>query len=193
MMEAQAGSSNPSIVPTKSEDASGRGEAADVEHGDSRRVPPGQFQQGNENGYYRLAEAMAKVPERLILRSFGTLNAQSLLFYQAELIWLEDEYRKLEKNNCDLEKKEISKTPQTCTRSEQAPPSEPASTSHPAKKKAQSSRNWWALAEAPYRSDKEKMQWELFLRIRQVMEKYSARYDLTAPTFSKTSLAKGRH
>lgn len=47
-------------------------------------------------GYPKLAGKMGLVPESAIFRRFSALNAQSLLYYQAELIGLEVELRMLE-------------------------------------------------------------------------------------------------
>jgi hypothetical protein len=99
------------------------------------------------DGYPRLAQEMAKIPERMILRRFGTLNAQNLLYYQAELTELESEWRQLEKENCDHE----------------------VSTRRPMR----SSTNWWTLAEWDGRTEGEQRQWRLFQKIRSVAEKYS--------------------
>lgn len=44
-------------------------------------------------GYSKLASLMGSNPEVAILRRFGSLNAQNLLYLQAELIALEDDLR----------------------------------------------------------------------------------------------------
>ena len=42
-----------------------------------------------EVGYPKLAAMMESLPEAAIFRRFGALNAQNLLYYQAELTYLE--------------------------------------------------------------------------------------------------------
>ena len=44
-------------------------------------------------GYAKLASLMGPHPEVAILRRFGALNAQNLLYLQAELVALEDDLR----------------------------------------------------------------------------------------------------
>jgi len=184
-METRRSSSRvfPDLV--KPEDTSPRGVVADLgslekitispksQPGDHQGAP-GQFQSDNGNGYYSLAHEMAKIPERMILRRFGTLNAQNLLYYQAELTQLEAQYRKMEKDNCGLEDKtrEQGKNPESGTNMVPTSETEPTSEIEPVRR-LKCSRNWWALAEWPDRSVEEKKQWELFQRIRVVMEKYS--------------------
>jgi hypothetical protein len=46
------------------------------------------------NGYSKLASLMGAHPELAIFRRFGTLNAQNLLYLQAELIYFENKMRK---------------------------------------------------------------------------------------------------
>lgn len=48
------------------------------------------------DGYPKLAQRMDATPETAILRRFGALNIQSLLYFQAELIHLEMNLRELE-------------------------------------------------------------------------------------------------
>jgi len=109
--------------------------------------PPGSISSNMTDGYPRLAQEMGKIPERMILRRFGALNAQSLLYYQAELTQLEAEYRELERRNCAYE----------------------LSTG----RLMRSSTNWWTLAQWPGRTEEEKEQWDLFKEIRELLEKYS--------------------
>ncbi len=45
-------------------------------------------------GYPKLAAKIEILPEAAIYRKFGALNAQNLLYYQAELTYLEEELRK---------------------------------------------------------------------------------------------------
>jgi hypothetical protein len=47
-------------------------------------------------GYPKLAGQMGLLPETGIFRRFGTLNAQNLLYLQAEIIHLENKLRKVE-------------------------------------------------------------------------------------------------
>ncbi|KAF8863111.1 hypothetical protein BDZ45DRAFT_798711 [Acephala macrosclerotiorum] len=47
-------------------------------------------------GYPSLAEKMGATPQHAILRSFSALGMQNLLYYQAELVYLENRLRKAE-------------------------------------------------------------------------------------------------
>lgn len=47
-------------------------------------------------GYPSLAEKMGATPQHAILRSFSALGMQNLLYYQAELVYLENRLRKVE-------------------------------------------------------------------------------------------------
>ena len=51
-------------------------------------------------GYAKLASLMGAYPDVGILRRFGALNAQNLLYMQAELVALEDEFRNISDNDC---------------------------------------------------------------------------------------------
>jgi len=45
-------------------------------------------------GYPKLAGQIELCPETAIFRRFGALNAENLLYFQAELVWLETELTK---------------------------------------------------------------------------------------------------
>lgn len=47
-------------------------------------------------GYPRLGSRMGLVPEMAIFRRFGALNAQMLLYMQADIIHIEEQLRKIE-------------------------------------------------------------------------------------------------
>jgi len=51
------------------------------------------------NGYPKLAHHMGASPEIAIFRRFGALNAQNLLYLQAELVHLEKTLREFEKRD----------------------------------------------------------------------------------------------
>ncbi|EON64338.1 hypothetical protein W97_03569 [Coniosporium apollinis CBS 100218] len=59
-------------------------------------VPPGWSMARTVIGYPRLGTYMGLIPEVAILRRFGDLNAQNLLYLQAEIVHLERELRELE-------------------------------------------------------------------------------------------------
>lgn len=50
-------------------------------------------------GYAKLASLMGAYPEVAILRRFGALGIQNLLYLQAELVKLEDEFRQCARDN----------------------------------------------------------------------------------------------
>lgn len=50
-------------------------------------------------GYPTLAQEMGLFPEFAIFRRFATLNVQNLLYRQAEIVMLEEQYRALEHTN----------------------------------------------------------------------------------------------
>lgn len=50
-------------------------------------------------GYAKLAALMGAHPDVLFLRRFGALNAQNLLYLQAELVQLEHEFRECSSEN----------------------------------------------------------------------------------------------
>lgn len=62
-------------------------------------------------GYSKLATLMASYPDTAIIRRFAALNMQKILYLQAELTYLEDELREIEKsdkNSSDPNKKDAS-------------------------------------------------------------------------------------
>lgn len=54
-------------------------------------------------GYPKLAERMSTIPEAAIFRGFGSLNAQNLLFLQAELVELEHQIREVQQQDSKAE------------------------------------------------------------------------------------------
>ena len=50
-------------------------------------------------GYAKIASLMGKHPEVAMVRQFGALNVQNILYLQAELVALEHDFRKLEAAN----------------------------------------------------------------------------------------------
>lgn len=50
-------------------------------------------------GYTKIAALMGNYPESLMIRQFNELNVQNILYLQAELVGLEQDYRELEKEN----------------------------------------------------------------------------------------------
>lgn len=53
-------------------------------------------------GYPRLAAKIEVLPETAIFRRFGALNAQNLLYYQAELTYLEQKLKKQQEKDRNL-------------------------------------------------------------------------------------------
>jgi hypothetical protein len=51
------------------------------------------------DGYAKIADFMGRHAELGIFRGFDTLNMQSLLYQQAEITWLEQEFKSLAKSN----------------------------------------------------------------------------------------------
>lgn len=94
-------------------------------------------------GYPRLAEKMSRIPEIAIFRRFGSLNAQNLLYLQAELVSME---KRLQKFQGQDSRSGIGNR----------------------KKYA---RNWYFLSQS--RKDGNEKQWKLVRQIRQVLKEYS--------------------
>ena len=62
-------------------------------------------------GYAKLSSVMSTDSEFAIYRKFGALNAQNLLYYQAELLGLEDDLNDIaskDRNSQDSEKREFA-------------------------------------------------------------------------------------
>jgi hypothetical protein len=55
-------------------------------------------------GYPKLAEHLGEHPDFASFRRFGALSSRNLLYYQAELLELEEELEKLERRDSDLSK-----------------------------------------------------------------------------------------
>jgi hypothetical protein len=95
-------------------------------------------------GYKKIAALMGKYPELGMVSRFSSLNIQSLLYRQAELIGLQQDLHELEVNN--------DKSPYTV--------------------KASFSRNYLALSSAE-EYDGSYEQWKLVLEIREKLKEYS--------------------
>jgi hypothetical protein len=105
-------------------------------------------QDDRPNGYHRIAQVFAAVPNLAILRRFGQLNALNLLYLQAELVQLEDDLH-------DYAKKDDA-----------SPDSE-----------RQTYRRAWARMRDgvtdPHARDKNRDQWQTLRQIRSVLKEYS--------------------
>ncbi|KAH7138210.1 hypothetical protein B0J11DRAFT_587350 [Dendryphion nanum] len=96
-------------------------------------------------GYVRLASIMGAHPEVAILRRFGNLNAENLLYLQAELVNLENELRRIQKLDCESGDEDRSIF----------------------------GRDWQTLAETSH-TPEHRRQWELMLKIRLTLNEYNA-------------------
>lgn len=94
-------------------------------------------------GYPKLAARMEIQPESAIFRRFGWLNAQNLLYLQAELISLEKQLRERQV----------------------------ADSTHTTGKKAQYALDWFWLSQSEDDGDTEQL--DLVLRIRALLDEYS--------------------
>jgi hypothetical protein len=65
-------------------------------------------------GYPKLAGKMGLTPEKAMFRRFGALNAQMLLYMQAELLYLEQELRKFELDDSQSEESNKRKYTKDC-------------------------------------------------------------------------------
>jgi hypothetical protein len=97
------------------------------------------------HGYDRLASLMAFLPEAAIFRRFATLNAKNLLYFQAELSFLEEQLEEAEK----------------------------ADAQSSSQNRRQYSREWFKLSHAEDHQDGDPRQWAIFLRIRRVLGEFS--------------------
>ena len=105
-------------------------------------------------GYPELASLMGKHPEYAIFRRYAVLNAQNLLYFQAELKELEEKLRSYAQADDN--------------------------SSHPLRTKY--SRDWYILNDSisPMAADGEdSRQWETFLKIRSKLQEYSESLRLT--------------
>lgn len=100
-------------------------------------------------GYPLLAYKMAAMPEAAILRRFAALNARNLLYYQAELVMLENDL-------CELEGKALQPHQQ------HEHNARPTSVDY--------LTDWCWLGEL----DADNEQWQVVLRIRALLKEYSA-------------------
>jgi hypothetical protein len=97
-------------------------------------------------GYSALANHMGSIPEMTMFRRFGSLNAQITLYYQAQLSYLEDELREIEKRDHDLDSQD------------------------PTREECNS--DWYYLA-GKGADESKKEQWKIVLKIQDVLPKYS--------------------
>ena len=99
-------------------------------------------------GYAKLASIMGSHPEVAILRRFGALNAQNLLYLQAELVALEDDLRAIAAE--DIASDDLDR--------------------------AAYSRDWYTLSnsENPTAGNEDAgRQWQIILSIREKLKEYS--------------------
>jgi len=110
----------------------------------------------NMGNYVDLCSMMSKHPDVFILRAFSGLNVRNLLYYQAELLHLEQELQEIESED------------QSCEES-------------PRKRYA---GDWKSLGitsidrpamdgTGTKASPRDSLQWQTFLKIREVLTKYS--------------------
>lgn len=104
-------------------------------------------------GYAQIGDRMSSHPEFAIFRRFSALNAQNLLYLQAELLDLETRLREIERSNSESDNE---------TRKWYA-------------------RDWYSLSNASDDDGGNPQQWELFLEIRQKLEQYSMSHPSKCP------------
>ena len=97
------------------------------------------------DGYSKLAALMGTYPDAMILRRFGALHAQNILYLQAELVHLEQEFR-------------------ICTTANQG--------SEDPMKNNFIGKDWFVLA---HLNDGNEQQWQLMLQIRSKLKEYGSR------------------
>ena len=100
-------------------------------------------------GYADLASMMGRYPDTGILRRFGTLNMQNLLYLQAELIKLESELHELAKTDSDQGKSGN-------------------------RVRGWYSKDWISLSN--YYGSTDETQWQKVLQIRRKLKEYSKRW-----------------
>lgn len=96
-------------------------------------------------GYAKLASIMGSHPEVAILRRFGALNVQNLLYLQAELVALEDDLRAIAAED------NASRDPN----------------------RAIYSRDWHTLSNSKNHGETAGKQWQIVLSIREKLKEYS--------------------
>lgn len=101
--------------------------------------------QSPKNGYERLAAHMGNIPERAIFRRFTALNAKNILYYQAELAWLEE--RLAEQIEADHQSDDDTRQ--------------------------QYGQWWYKLSHSERYSCGSSKQWEIFQNIRRILHDYS--------------------
>lgn len=117
-------------------------------------LSPVSSEQASMGSYNKLSKFMGALPEVAIFRRFGALNAQNLLFLQAELVRLEDELQSIREDDAqsgDLEKK-------------------------------QSHQSWRSLVLAHEQDKGANSQWRKVLEIREKLKEYSTFYPLPPPS-----------
>ena len=95
-------------------------------------------------GYAKLASLMGAYPEVAILRRFGALNAQNLLYLQAELVALEANLR-------------------ACESQDRSRPERSAF-----------SKDWYTLSQSALADEESGDQWRTVLKIRKRLRQYSS-------------------
>lgn len=114
-------------------------------------------------GYPLLANEMGNTPELATFRRFSTLNCQSLLYYQAELVMLERQLRNMERESSNPGE------PRTDLVSGETKPTATEIEHRIDSVQGDWATDWYWLGE----HDPENPQWKLVLRIRDVLERYS--------------------
>ena len=99
-------------------------------------------------GYANLASLMGSHPEVAIVRRFGALNAQNLLYLQAELVALEDDLRAIAAEDSASDDRN----------------------------RANYSRDWYTLSMSRNGTASDEnagKQWQIILRLREKLKEYS--------------------
>ena len=96
-------------------------------------------------GYAQLAQRMFVHKDLSIVRRFDALNAQNILYLQAELMMLEERLRKKHLEDCASDEEE----------------------------KRWSAHDWQTLQRVGQDSGGSETQWEIFLQIREKLKEYS--------------------
>ena len=103
--------------------------------------------------YSQLSDFMVEYPETYIVRTFSKLNAKNVLYYQAELVHLEQELEEIEEEDATTPSRQSY-----CKRW----------------KKLQAGIEEVDLDPGPQQdSRRDQLQWQTFKKIRTVLEKYS--------------------
>jgi hypothetical protein len=106
------------------------------------KIPPLHH---HDNGHERLASIMGLIPETAIFRRFATLNAKNILYYQAELAYLERRLKRVAEQD-RMSDDEIRQ--QYC-------------------------QAWFLVSHSNKHPNGSPKQWEIFERIRKILHEYS--------------------